>query len=128
MRLRSPLIAATPRAALCYLKAVVGQRDIDHSKTPIPYRLTERTKRFVVRRASEPEVAAAGAADFVRDAMAARLGADLTVLGRDDVCSDRSPKLLQTLPVGFERLQPSRGVIPCQRRASSFGLAPQTAD
>jgi hypothetical protein len=79
---------------LCYLKAVVGRRDIDHSKTPIPYRLTERTKRFDVGRASEPEVAAARAADFVRDAMAARLRADLTVLGRDDFRADRLSELL----------------------------------
>jgi hypothetical protein len=73
---------------------VVGQRDFNHSKTPIPYRLTERTKRSGVGRAGEPEIAAARAADFVRDAMPARLGADLTVLGRNDIRPDRSPELL----------------------------------
>ena len=79
---------------MCHLKAVLGQRDIDHSKTPIRYRFPERVERLDVGRACDPEVAAAGAADFVRDPMAARFDADLTVLDRDKSRADRLPELL----------------------------------
>ena len=81
--------ALPPRAVLCHQKAVLGQRDVDHSKTPIPNRFPESVEPSQVVRAGEPKVAAPGPADLVRDAVAPCLGVDLTMLGRDDLRTDR---------------------------------------
>ena len=127
----APLVAAHrchPARVVCHLKAVVGQRDVDHSKTPIRYRFPECVEPFRVGRAREPEIAPAGAADLVRDAMAARFGADLAMLGRDEVHADRFPELLQAAPIGRKRVEPSRGVRPLERRATGLCQCRQTAD
>jgi hypothetical protein len=77
------------RPKWCHPKAVLGQRDVDHSKTPIPNRFPECLEPLRIRCARQTEVAAAGAAHFIGDSEPLRRGTDLTVLGRYDVHADR---------------------------------------
>jgi hypothetical protein len=109
------------RGALLHYEAVPGQRDVDHSKTPIRYSLRERCERLGFRATREAEIAPAGAANLVGNAKPARLVTDLAVLGRDDVYPDRFPQIRKTAAVRRERLDPAGGVVPPSRCATGLG-------
>jgi hypothetical protein len=79
------------RGALLHYEAVPGQRDVDHSKTPIRYPLRECCERLGLRGARQTEIAPTGAADLVSDAKPPGLVTDLPMLGRDDLYPDRLP-------------------------------------